>query len=258
MKHLALLTLLVGMIASALPAFASGASCPEQYLNNQSTVTLRNWSLYISSGSTESINLCRPLHVHKLYIQAEGYYTDSQAQVIVNGSVKGTLYVPGRDPSYVVTVEDDTSSIQIQSVYGSFKIHSVTAVVSEAYSDGYYPQPSPGPHVGHGTSLPWMVHSQMGKISSRVIWLVNNLEGYTNYATYGTYLLPIRKAAAEALAVSEARGDLSLSARTYYETLLTTLDNAAPYMQNAFEVDYALNLSIELMSMREKIRMLLQ
>lgn len=260
MKKIFAMMIGIMAIASAAQAHAGGSRCPDNWVNQNTTITLSEWSFTVSEGATESVNLCRPMHVHKLYVQAEGTYSDAYAQVLVNGVVKGTLYVPGRDPSYVVTVEDDTSSIQVQSLRGTLRISNITAVVSEA-SGGYYPpMPSPGPNpgYGHGRPFPDSAHSQMGAISSRVIWLVNNLEGYTNYQTYGTYLLPIRKAAAEALAIAEARGDTSMSARAYYEKLLQTMDDAAPYISNAFEVDYAMNLAIELMSKREYIRRILQ
>lgn len=248
----AALAMTVAGVAS-IPAAqaASSARCPDRYLDPNSTVSLRSYSLHVGEGATESVTLCRSFRIHKLYIQAEGYYNDAYAQVIVNGSVKGTLYVPGRDPHYVVTVEDNASSIEFAAIRGSFKLISLSAVMSESNSNGGY---FPGPEY----PLPSHVNTQMGQISSRVIWLVNQLENYTNYRTYGQYLLPIRKAAAEALAISEARGDSSSTARAYYERLLTTLDTAAPYIDNAFEVDYAFNLAVELMSKREQIRRLLQ
>lgn len=249
-----LFTILAALVAFASQAEASASRCPEYALNPNSTIQLRGHSLAVSEGATESLRLCRTFHVHTLYIQAEGYYRDAYAQVMVNGKVKGTLYVPGRDPHYVVTVEEETQSIEIVAISGSFRVNSVSAVLSESRAGGWYPEPTPGPQA----PLPYYAHSQMGQVSARVIWLVNQLENYTNYATYGTYLLPIRKAAAEALAMSEARGDASQSARAYYERLLTTLDAAAPYIDNAFEVDYAFNLAVELMSKRELIRRVLQ
>lgn len=244
-------TLLLTLLAFAsVSAQAADSRCPHESTSN-STVTLRQYSMAVRAGATESVRLCRKLRVHKLYIQAEGYWHDAYAQVIVNGSVKGTLYVPGNDPHYVVTVEDETSSIEFAAIQSSFKVLSLKAVVSEAY--GYAPSPVQPPQ-----QFAMPVHTEMGKISARVIWLVNQLENYTNYKTYGQYLLPIRKAGAVALATAEARGDASLSARATYEDLLTTMDAAAPYISNAFEIDYALNLAVELMSKRELIRRLLE
>jgi hypothetical protein len=42
-----------------------------------------------------------------LIVQAQGISSDSVIEVMVNGQVKGTIYAPGRDPSYVVTIGDN-------------------------------------------------------------------------------------------------------------------------------------------------------
>ncbi len=143
------LSLVVGIVAmaSAAQANAGGSRCPDSWVTPNSTVAVSSYAFNINEGATETVKLCRPLRLHKLFIQAEGYYNDAYAQVIVNGNVKGTLYVPGRDPSYVVTVEEDTTSIQIQSIRGNVKISNITAVISEANGGGY-PSPGPGPNPG--------------------------------------------------------------------------------------------------------------
>lgn len=102
------------------------------------------------------------------------------------------------------------------------------------------------------------VISQMAEICGDIITNVNELRGYTDYRMYGQYLLPIRKAAASCVAVASARGDMSRKAQAYYYALLYKMDRAAPYMDNAFEVDYAMQLAIDLMHTRETIRRLLE
>ncbi|NUM89427.1 MAG: hypothetical protein HUU37_09510, partial [Bdellovibrionales bacterium] len=198
-----------------------------------------------------SIPLCRPFFVHKLYVRVEsGSYGDAAGEVWVNGNVKGSLYAPGRDPGFWVTVGEETQSIQIKSTKNTLKVLSVQAYLSE--TSGFFPGPGPS------YPFPSHVTAQMSQISNRVIWLVDQLEGYTNYQDYGIYLLPIKKAAAEALAVAEARGDLSFSARAFFEALLGRLDASSAYLNNSFEMKRAFHLSVELLSMREKIRRTLQ
>lgn len=232
-------------------AVAATSHCPNSQLNPTSTITLRTDAMRVGEGATESINLCRQLKVHKLFIQAIAGRQDAYAEVLVNGSVKGTLYVPGTDPHYVVTVEDVTGSIEITSIRGHVTTYSVKAVVSEPESEsGYSPRPR--------QPFPNQATTQMGQLAARVIWIVNQLDGYTSYNTYGTYLLPIRKSAAEVLAMAEARGDASEMNRAYYAKLLNALDSAQPYISKAFEVDHAFKLAVELMSYRERIRRILQ
>ena len=48
--------------------------------------------------------------------------------VVVNGDVKGTIYVPGRDPSYIVTVGDYTDSIEFISRNGTSIISRILVV----------------------------------------------------------------------------------------------------------------------------------
>jgi hypothetical protein len=243
------------LIAIAILFFAPGALaansfCPGQVEQN-STITLRTDAMTVGEGATESIQLCRRMRVHKLYIQAIAGRQDAYAEVLVNGSVKGTLYVPGRDPHYVVTVEDETNSIELTSIRGQVTTYSVKAVVTEAGGEsGFSPRPR--------HPFPTQATTQMGQLAARVIWIVNQLDGYTSYNSYGTYLLPIRKAAAEVLAYAEARGDASEMNRPYYAKLLNAMDSAQPYMHRAFEVDHAFKLAVELMSYRERIRRVLQ
>jgi hypothetical protein len=48
--------------------------------------------------------------------------------VVVNGDVKGTVYVPGRDPSYFVTIEDSADSIELVSRGGTTIISRILVV----------------------------------------------------------------------------------------------------------------------------------
>ena len=91
--------------------------------------------MYLSEGQTKSISLRTDGYVKKLIISAEDVRNDAKFQVMVNGTVKGTIYVPGRDPSYIVTVEDSTSSIELMSEFGKAKINSIHVVTD---SNNYY------------------------------------------------------------------------------------------------------------------------
>lgn len=64
-------------------------------------------------------------YVKKIYISAEGVRNDAYFDVMVNGDIKGTIYVPGRDPSYVVTVESYTDTLLLRSLSGKAKISMV-------------------------------------------------------------------------------------------------------------------------------------
>ncbi len=83
-----------------------------------SNVTLNN-------GEYKTIYLPTTLYVSKLYISVEGLRSDAYFDVMVNGDIKGTIYVPGRDPLYIINVADSADQINLRSMYGSARILSI-------------------------------------------------------------------------------------------------------------------------------------
>ncbi len=135
--------------------------------------------LLLSEGETRSVALPNEFFVHKLFIQAEAQGpAGAYVEVSAESDVKGTLYLPGVDPHYVVTIERRTHSIEFSSLRGRARILAVKAFVSE--SGG------PGP-------LPHETHSKMGRFSLDLIWAEGELEKHTTYPDYGSYLLPLKK-----------------------------------------------------------------
>lgn len=67
-------------------------------------------------------------YIKKIIISAEGVYRDATFDVVVNGDIKGTIYVPDRDPAYFVTIEDSASSIEFVSRSGSARINDIKVV----------------------------------------------------------------------------------------------------------------------------------
>lgn len=85
-------------------------------------------SRILHSGTTDSIYLPETTDIKKLIISAEGVRNDAMFDVVVNGEVKGTIYVPGRDPSYHVTIEDTASQIELVSRFGKARISRVLVI----------------------------------------------------------------------------------------------------------------------------------
>jgi len=206
------------------------------------TITLSSYSFNVRQGQTKSLRLPDRMFVQKLYIQAEakGRY-DSYAHVSANGDTKGTLYLPGRDPHYTVTIADVADSVEITSTKRTARIHKVKAVVKE------YPS-------RRGSSVPLPGNSEVAQLADNVLDLVDELQGYTNYRDFGTYLLPIRKSAAKALARATAKGDASISARPYYEALVEAIKAAEAYFDEMYERKYAYRLAIDLVSEKERLK----
>jgi hypothetical protein len=94
----------------------------------RTTELLNGHTITLESGTTEHLALRETQYIKKLIISAEGLRSDAMFDVVVNGDVKGTVYVPGRDPSYFVTIEDTADSIELVSRNGSARITKILVV----------------------------------------------------------------------------------------------------------------------------------
>lgn len=215
--------------------------------NYRDTITILDSARTIRVGETSSINLGKRFFIHKLLIQAEGASRqDAYAEVIVNGDIKGTVYLPGRDPHYVVTVAEASRSVEISMIHGAGRFISIKAVVSQERDDHDW-EPIPGSYT-----------SKIGKLSAEVIQIVNHLDRYSTFEDYQTYLLPLRRTSAIAIAYAESRGDLSRTARPYYEAVLDTLDASSDFFNRSLAIPLMQSGVIRLMSLREELRILLK
>jgi hypothetical protein len=100
-----------------------GYSQPEA----RTTDALRG-SVTLYAGTTQQVRLNGARYIKKLIISAEGVRNDAMFDVVVNGDVKGTIFVPGRDPSYFVTVEDYADSIELVSRGGTAVVSRILVV----------------------------------------------------------------------------------------------------------------------------------
>lgn len=87
-----------------------------------------SYQIRLESGTTQQIRLNGGQYIKKLIISAEGLRNDAMFDVVVNGDVKGTVYVPGRDPSYFVTIEDSADSIELVSRGGTAIISRILVI----------------------------------------------------------------------------------------------------------------------------------
>ena len=206
---------------------------------------------FLGEGQTISIDLFGPKRVQKIYIQAEGVRSDASFEVIANGDTKGTVHVPGRDPSYIVTIADTTNTIQFRHINGgTVHVRDVRALMSdEVVAAPTTPvTTAPAPHggtpvVGSSETYDWIRHgnNQAASLADEAIGLVNALEPYATSGEFTSYLLPIKKVAARAYA-RHRRNDLSERVKVRMTELKTAILNAAAYLDHAFEQDAAFDL----------------
>ena len=80
------------------------------------------------AGTTQQVRLSAPVQMKKIVVEAIGVRGEALFDVMVNGDVKGTIHVPGRDPSYIVTINEFADSIELISRNGDAKITKILVV----------------------------------------------------------------------------------------------------------------------------------
>ncbi len=117
---------LVGQTKSALNGMRECAG--QETPSASRTRDAISYTIRLESGTTQQVRLQGGQYIKKLIISAEGLRADAMFDVVVNGDVKGTVYVPGRDPSYFVTIEDSADSIELVSRGGTALISRILVV----------------------------------------------------------------------------------------------------------------------------------
>ncbi len=84
-------------------------------------------NIFLSSNNPEyTIHLNYSIRINCLVVTGEAYRSDGRVKVLVNGQIKGDLYLPRRDPQYVVNVDSRANSIRFVMEQGTnVRIQSV-------------------------------------------------------------------------------------------------------------------------------------
>lgn len=198
----------------------------------------------VRDSETISVRLQKPAYVRNLIVQARGVSAASTVEVMVNGQVKGTIYAPGQDPSYVVTVEAAASSVEFRHRYGgTMEILNVKAVT---FPTNEFPRPHP-----HRPQTP---ADAVQALARDVIHLVGDLQSYADYTTEKDYLQPIKRKAGEVLVMNGAHGALSIHTRRALQDLQKQIELADPYIEDILNRNALFELGIELLTIKEGIR----
>lgn len=218
----------------------------------------------LNVGEKIDIDLRGRYFVGEVAIEAESLDTvGASFHVFVNGQQRGPWNVPGVDPTYTVPISAETSTVTIVSAgiqgtrQGRLRIRGMRCDVLptdyERRVSDRWPTP-PGMMDGEDLGFPMYYRTVLGNLSNRVIILIDRLQGFANYRAYGTYLLPIKIAAAEARTAAEVDGDAHSYAREFFEELLDKMNAAQPYLRDTYERSYAFDCATELLTLRERIR----
>lgn len=202
----------------------------------------------VAAAQSESIGLDGPRYIKNLVIQAEGISTDSTIEVMVNGQVKGTIYAPGRDPSYVVTIAETARSIEFRHrAGGNMRILQVLGTVSSWH--GHPGFPGDGGFRGNKDQVIGLAMQAMRQIET--------LKQFASLGEEETYLFPIKRNAGLVYVMANAHGDLSRKTIRQLIALMDQIDFANPYLTEVMQKDGAFNAVVDLLTVRESIQDLL-
>lgn len=206
---------------------------------------LLNESFVIKEATTISIEIGETVFLKNLVIQAEGLNRDSTVEVMVNGEVKGTIYAPGSDPSYIVTIAEETSSVEFRHRAGGAMQVLDVLVMAEPNSIQ--------------SPIEYNIHKAEGvlNLAKAVIEISNVLAPFTSQLEESLYLLPIKKKAGRVLVMSQAHGELSTKTITALKDMARSVDYAQPYLDRLLEKPALFDHAVEILMVREIIQELL-
>ena len=206
------------------------------------TIEISSSAFNLPTGELRSLNLSESMYVRKLLIQAESANRENTLfDVIVNGDTKGTIHTPAADPTYVVTVEQMTASIQFRSLSGGIaRIVRVMAIVE--VRDIEPPLPAPRPARG-----------QMAEYANQAIALTRKIAEMTTPREQGRYLVPIKQAAGRLYATAAARGNSSEQTIIAARNLVAAIDEAGLFLDVLMQRNWSFDCIVDLMTVREAL-----
>jgi len=225
-------------------AFSPQAFAAEDY----ERVVVTDDQFFIKKGETLDVPLDGWKSVKKLIIAAEGVRKDAMFEVHVNDDVKGTIYVPGKDPEYVVTVAETANSIQFKHISGAtVRVLKVEAIMSKT-----------------SLSQPWWDNSQYTgdyslatQISKDFINVARELYEFADAEENERFLLPIKVAAGRTFAYASASGDLSKRVGRSLKALIAQVENADPFIDKILLIDVSFDKAVRFLTLRARLKELM-
>lgn len=203
---------------------------------------------YLSVGEMDTIKFSSR-YIESIFVQAEGAGSrDAMFEVWANGKPKGTIYVPGRDPNYIVTIKENVRELKFRHISGgNVRVIEVKYDGTRGYSDW-----NSRPLLGNGYS-----YLSAQEVSQEALALVQDLKAYANYKDLGAYLLPIRKSAANLYSIAVSRSAYSPKVRAALIQLLREVSMAKAYIDENLETDATFNQAVNLLTIKEKLEAML-
>lgn len=198
-------------------------------------------TIFLSSNESFKLDFDSYFYVEKIIVSGEGIGKDSMIEVLVDNKVKGTIYFPGRDPDYIVTIREVTKSLEFRHLNGAkAKISGIKVFRSES---GY--------ESGGGNLLGKFY---LMNFSKQFIEYSRILEEKIPTKDFERNILPSKIAAGNLFAVASARGDVSLKSMEKYQALYFTMTLSIPYIDTLLSHAATFDLALKYLSLYEEIK----
>lgn len=205
------------------------------------TVSLRNGNFNLDADKTRIVTLDSWHYVQKIIVRSSAAARGAYA-VWANGEQRAVIEPTAAGGTTEIDLHESISAVEFRNTRGASQVFDVTVVQSLDTVFGG----------GDGGTATGIDGNATQRLCRNALELVEQLRPYTNFANYGTFLLPIRKAAARAYAVAAARPSGTQMGMSLAQ-LEAQIASADTYLNEAFEVDAAFNLAIEVLTLRYKI-----
>jgi hypothetical protein len=203
--------------------------------------TLKN-PITLSPEQNYVINLDKSYFIDHIVVSVEGIVKDTMIEVLIDGKVKGTIYAPGSDPQYVVTIREVNSRIKLRYLSGAkAKVWSVKIYRSESGFDSV-------------STWPLVSKSEASNFATKVILISKNLESLISTQEFNTYLLPTKIAAGQLQAIANAHGDSSMKTMEKFQALYLTMSFATPYIDGLLKKTQTFDLAVQFIEKKEQIK----
>lgn len=200
----------------------------------------------VEAGTTKDVALAQARRIRTLVIEAQGQSTNSMVEVIINGKVKGTIFAPGTDPRYVVTIEDVASAITFKHLAGGgMQVLRIQATTSQWTAPDW------------SLATPYETGSLVKELAAVSIEVIENLRLKIDPSDDAKYLLPIKLAAGKVFIMTNGHGPVSKVATAELEKLAIEINNSRVYLDRIMSNPELFEDAVTMLTVFESIQDLL-
>lgn len=193
-------------------------------------VTLISSVTSIPTHDQVSISLNDWRVIRSIDIDVEAIGSDARLEVIVNGITKASLFVPGYDPHYFVTIADGARSIELRHVSGGrIKVSRLVATLQKKSS----------------SQRQGSFSSKAAESSIDIIANINEFSARVSSQDYRLYLSPVKIRAGRVYAKATASGDTNTSLNMLMTELLSQMEASAPFIDRCLTSDGLFDVATE-------------